>query len=298
MIGTRPATNSLMEISNMTIKSILVIGAGTMGHGIAQICAAKGLTAYLNDIAPELIDKGIGMVSQGLDRQVQKGKMTAQEKEDLLANIRPQNNLDIAADVDLIVEAATENIQIKKKIFSELDKLAKPETILATNTSSQSVTEIAAATNRPEKVIGMHFFNPVPIMKLIEIVRGLLTDDETFSTINELSKALGKEPVEVRDFPGFISNRVLMIMINEAIFCLHENIATAADIDTVMKLGMAHPMGPLALADMIGLDTCLFIMERLYSGFADPKFRPCPLLRNMVAAGRLGRKTGAGFYQY
>ena len=282
----------------MTIKSILVIGAGTMGHGIAQICAAKGLTAYLNDIAPELIDKGIGMVSQGLDRQVQKGKMTAQEKEDLLANIRPQNNLDIAADVDLIVEAATENIQIKKKIFSELDKLAKPETILATNTSSQSVTEIAAATNRPEKVIGMHFFNPVPIMKLIEIVRGLLTDDETFSTINELSKALGKEPVEVRDFPGFISNRVLMIMINEAIFCLHENIATAADIDTVMKLGMAHPMGPLALADMIGLDTCLFIMERLYSGFADPKFRPCPLLRNMVAAGRLGRKTGAGFYQY
>ena len=282
----------------MAIQKVFVIGAGTMGHGIAQVCAAKGLTACLNDVNRGLIDKGIAMVAKGLAKLVEKGKMAEAEKAALLARIVPADGMDGAAEADLVIEAATENLEIKKKIFARMDELARPSVILATNTSSQSVTEIAAATKRPDKVIGMHFFNPVPIMKLIEIVRGLATSDETFQTIRDLSKELGKEPVEVKDYPGFISNRVLMIMINEAVFSLYEGVATAQDIDTVMRLGMNHPMGPLTLADLIGLDTCLFILERLYTGFNDPKFRPCPLLKNMVAAGHLGRKTGRGFYQY
>ena len=282
----------------MAIERVFIIGAGTMGHGIAQVCAAKGLTAYLNDVNRSLIDKGLAMVAKGLTKLVEKGKMAAAEKDALLAHVVPAEGTDRVADVDLVVEAATETLEIKKKIFARMDEIARPGVILATNTSSQSVTAIAAATKRPDKVIGMHFFNPVPVMKLIEIVRGIATSDETFRTIYDLSKDLGKEPVEVKDYPGFISNRVLMIMINEAIFSLYEGIATAQDIDTVMRLGMNHPMGPLALADLIGLDTCLFILERLYTGFNDPKFRPCPLLKNMVAAGRLGRKTGQGFYPY
>ena len=282
----------------MTIQKVFVIGAGTMGNGIAQVCAANGLTAYLNDIEQGLIDRGIQTITKGLDRLVHKGKIDEGRKREILAGVHPALGTDKVGEADLVVEAATENIDLKKKIFAQMDELARPGVILATNTSSQSVTEIAAATGRPELVIGMHFFNPVPIMKLIEIVRGLDTSEETFRIIYDLSKRLGKKPVEVKDYPGFISNRVLMIMINEAIFSLHEGVASAEDIDTVMKLGMNHPMGPLTLADLIGLDTCLFILERLYTGFNDPKFRPCPLLKNMVAAGRLGRKAGRGFYEY
>jgi 3-hydroxybutyryl-CoA dehydrogenase len=282
----------------MAIEQVFVIGAGTMGHGIAQVCAANGLTVHLHDVARPLIDKGIAGVARALARQVEKGKMTAAAKDALLARIVPAETTGAARAADLIIEAATETLAIKKKIFSEMDALAREGVILATNTSSQSVTDIAAATKREDRVIGMHFFNPVPVMKLIEIVRGLATSEETFRAVHDLSKALGKEPVEVKDYPGFVSNRVLMVMINEAVFTLYEGVATAEDIDTVMKLGMNHPMGPLALADLIGLDTCLFILERLYTGFADPKFRPCPLLRNLVAAGFLGRKTGRGFYTY
>jgi 3-hydroxybutyryl-CoA dehydrogenase len=282
----------------MAIEKVFVIGAGTMGHGIAQVCAANGLTVHLHDVSRALIDKGIAGVAKALARVVEKGRMTAADRDALLARIVPADTTDPAREADLVIEAATETLAIKKKIFADMDALARPGVILATNTSSQSVTDIAAATKRADRVIGMHFFNPVPVMKLIEIVRGLATSDETFRTIHDLSKALGKEPVEVKDYPGFVSNRVLMIMINEAVFTLHEGVATAEDIDTVMKLGMNHPMGPLALADLIGLDVCLFILERLYTGFADPKFRPCPLLRNMVAAGFLGRKTGRGFFRY
>lgn len=283
----------------MKIDSVLVVGAGIMGHGIAQVLAQAGYSVHLNDVNDALIQKGIGSIDKGLERLVQKEKMTTAAKAEIMGRIHAAPSIPEAAAIcQLGIEAATERMPIKKEIFKTLDAAFGEGTILASNTSSLSVTEIAAVTKRPEKVVGMHFFNPVPVMKLIEIVRGFATDDETHAAIFELSKNIGKEPVTVADYPGFVSNRVLMIMINEAIFCLYEGVATAADIDTVMKLGMAHPMGPLTLADLIGLDTCLSIMERLYTGFGDPKFRPCPLLVNMVAAGKLGRKNGRGFYQY
>jgi len=282
----------------MNIQSFFVVGAGQMGHGIAQVAAAKGISVCLHDITLELADKGKKQVAKGLDRLVQKGKMTAEAQRALLEKIKPVADFAQVSQVDFIIEAATERLDIKKKIFAEMDGLARPEVILATNTSSQSITEIAAATKRADKVIGMHFFNPVPVMQLVEIVRGLATSVETDQTIYDLAVALGKTPARVADYPGFVSNRVLMPMINEAIYCLFEGIADAEAVDTVMKLGMNHPMGPLALADLIGLDTCLFIMQRLYQGFSDSKYRPCPLLVKMVEAGKLGRKTGEGFYKY
>ncbi|MCC6159152.1 MAG: 3-hydroxybutyryl-CoA dehydrogenase [Deltaproteobacteria bacterium] len=283
----------------MKIESVLVIGAGIMGHGIAQVLAQAGHAVHLHDISEDLIRKGLKGIDSGLERLVKKEKMTAEQKAAVMGRIHAAPSIEEAAKgCNLVIEAATENLAIKKQIFQRLDASFAPDAILATNTSSLSVTEIAAVTKRPHKVIGMHFFNPVPVMRLVEIVRGLATDDETHSAIFEMSQAVGKDPVTVQDYPGFVSNRVLMIMINEAIFCLYEGVATATDIDTVMKLGMAHPMGPLALADLIGLDTCLSIMNRLFTGFADPKFRPCPLLVNMVAAGKLGRKTGEGFFKY
>lgn len=282
----------------MPIQKFFVVGAGQMGHGIAQIASAAQYEVILHDITQELADKGKAAIGKGLDRLVQKEKMTVAEKDALLGRIRTVSDLKEAAGADLVIEAATENMEIKKKIFSQLDAICRPEIILATNTSSQSVTALAAVTKRPDKVIGMHFFNPVPVMKLIEIVRGIATSDETYQIIRELSEKLGKTPAAVADYPGFISNRVLMPMINEAVYCLYEGIASAADIDTVMRLGMNHPMGPLALADLIGLDTCLFIMQTLLNGFSDSKYRPCPLLVKMVEAGKLGRKTGEGFYKY
>jgi 3-hydroxybutyryl-CoA dehydrogenase len=282
----------------MTIERIFVIGAGQMGNGIAQICAQAGFAVKMQDIDLAYCEAGMATIAKNLDRQVKKEKITEAQKGEILARITPTLSQDEAADTDLMIEAATENIDLKKKIFVKMDQIVPDGKILATNTSSLSVTEIAAATSRPERTIGLHFFNPVPVMRLIEIVRGIQTSDATFETIFELSKQLGKTPVEVADFPGFISNRVLMIMINEAIFSLYEGVATEKSIDTVMKLGMNHPMGPLELADLIGLDTCLHIMNRLHSGFNDPKFRPCPLLTNMVNAGYLGRKSGRGFYKY
>ena len=282
----------------MNISTIFVVGAGQMGHGIAQVAAAKGIKVFLHDITQDLADKGKKAVAKGLERLVQKEKINPAEMHAILERIVTVSDLQLAAQADLVVEAATENLDIKKKIFIALDNITRPECILATNTSSQSITEIAAVTKRPDKVIGMHFFNPVPVLKLVEIVNGLDTSDETYQAVYELSLRLDKTPAKVADYPGFVSNRVLMPMINEAIYCLYEGIASAESVDTVMKLGMNHPMGPLALADLIGLDTCLFIMQRLYNGFADSKYRPCPLLIKMVEAGKLGRKVGQGFYKY
>ena len=282
----------------MSIETVFVIGAGTMGHGIAQVAAGKGLKVLLHDISLDLAEKGKAQIAKSLDRLVKKEKITTADKDQLLELITPVSDLNQAAQADIAIEAATENIDIKKKVFAELDGIVKQNVILATNTSSQSVTEIAAVTKRADRCIGMHFFNPVPVMKLIEIVRGLATSDETYQIVYDLSVKLGKTPAEVADYPGFVSNRVLMPMINEAVYCLYEGIADAEAIDTVMKLGMNHPMGPLALADLIGLDTCLFIMQRLYTGFSDSKYRPCPLLIKMVEANKLGRKTGEGFYKY
>ncbi len=282
----------------MSIRTIFVVGAGQMGAGIAQVAADKGFDVFLHDITQELADKGKNGIGKGLDKLIQKGKIDEAKKAALLGRIRTVANFEQAANADLAIEAATENMDIKKKIFAELDKLCRPEVILATNTSSQSVTALAATTKRPDKVIGMHFFNPVPVMKLIEIVNGIATSDETYQAIYELSVKLDKTPAKCADYPGFVSNRVLMPMINEAMYCLYEHVADAEAIDTVMKLGMNHPMGPLALADLIGLDTCLFIMQRLFNGFGDSKYRPCPLLMKMVEAGKLGRKVGEGFYKY
>ena len=282
----------------MVLESVFVIGAGQMGNGIAQVCAASELTVWMQDVEQGFLDKGMATVDRSLSRLVKKGRMTEQEKGAVLGRITPTLAPEDAAQADLVIEAATENIDLKKKIFIRMDQIVRPQVILATNTSSLSVTEVAAATGRPDQVIGMHFFNPVPVMRLVEIVRGLQTSDATFQAIHELTLTLSKTPVAVADYPGFISNRVLMVMINEAIFSLNENVATAQAIDTVMKLGMNHPMGPLELADLIGLDTCLHILNRLHTGFNDPKFRPCPLLVNMVNAGYLGRKSGRGFYSY
>ena len=282
----------------MKIKKIMVIGAGQMGGGIAQVAAQAGLQVILNDIDMSMIEQRVAFIDKTLTRNVEKGKITAAEQQEILARLVTSTDLQDAADVDFVVEAATENMALKETIFRKLDEITRPDVILATNTSSLPITEIAAVTSRPESVIGMHFMNPVPVMTLVEVIRGIATSDEVYAIVEELAVAMGKKPVEVNDYPGFISNRVLMPMINEAIFCVYEGVADPEAVDQVMKLGMNHPMGPLTLADFIGLDTCLAIMEVLYEGFADSKYRPCPLLRKMVKAGWLGKKSGQGFYAY
>ncbi|KYD19914.1 3-hydroxybutyryl-CoA dehydrogenase [Caldibacillus debilis] len=282
----------------MEIKNVMVVGSGQMGSGIAQVCAQAGFTVYLHDVSDEALDRGIQTIEGNLSRQVEKGRMTGEEMRAVIGRIRRTGDLADAKHCDLVIEAATENMQVKTSIFKTLAEAAPDHAILATNTSSLPITEIAAATKRPEKVIGMHFMNPVPVMKLVEIIRGLATAEETFAAVKEVAVRLGKTPVEVNDFPGFISNRILMPMINEAVYALYEGVAEKEAIDEIMKLGMNHPMGPLELADFIGLDTCLSIMETLHEGLGDDKYRPCPLLRKYVKAGWLGRKTGRGFYQY
>jgi 3-hydroxybutyryl-CoA dehydrogenase len=282
----------------MEIKTIMVIGAGQMGSGIAQVCAASGYTVYLNDLKQEFIDKGLAGIEKNLSKQVSKERITQEDLNGTMERLRATTDLQDAKHVDIVIEAAVENMEVKGNLFARLDEIAEEHTILATNTSSLPITEIAAATKRPEKVIGMHFMNPVPVMKLVEIIRGLATTDESYQAVEKLAVDLGKTAVEVNDFPGFVSNRILMPMINEAIYTVYEGVASPEDIDSVMKLGMNHPMGPLTLADFIGLDTCLYIMETLQEGFGDDKYRPCPLLRKYVKAGWLGRKTGRGFYQY
>lgn len=280
------------------IQKLMVIGSGQMGNGIAQVAAQAGLDVLMNDVKQEFAERGLATITKNLSRNVEKGRMTEEEKSAVLARISLSTSLDDAKDVDMAIEAATENMEIKMNIFRQLDAIAPAGALLASNTSSLPITEIAAVTNRPEHVIGMHFMNPVPVMKLVEIIRGLATSDETYETVKSLADQMNKTSVEVNDFPGFVSNRVLMPMINEAIYCLYEGVASVEDIDTVMKLGMNHPMGPLTLADFIGLDTCLAIMEVLYEGFGDSKYRPCPLLRKYVKAGWLGKKSGRGFYTY
>ncbi len=281
------------------MEQIAVIGAGTMGNGIAHVFAQNGYKVNLVDIAQASLDKGMATITKNLDRMIAKEVIDEAKKEATLGNISTYTDLKAGvSDTDLVVEAATENLNIKLKIFKDLDEACKAETILATNTSSISITQIGAATNRPEKVIGMHFMNPVPIMKLVEIIRGYSTSDKVTETIMELSKKLGKTPTEVNDYPGFVANRILMPMINESIETLYNGVAGVAEIDTVMKLGMAHPMGPLQLADFIGLDVCLSILNVMYDGFKNPKYAPCPLLVNMVMAGKLGVKSGEGFYDY
>ena len=282
----------------MEIKQVMVIGAGQMGSGIAQVCATAGYDVFLHDLKKEFVDRGLAGIEKNVQRLVDKGRLSIEEKAGLLERIKPSADLQNAKEVDVVIEAAVENMEVKKQLFAELDQIAPSHAILATNTSSLPITEIAAATSRPEQVIGMHFMNPVPVMKLVEIIRGLATKDEVYAAIETMAKELGKVPVEVNDFPGFISNRVLMPMINEAIFTLYEGVASKEAIDEVMKLGMNHPMGPLQLADFIGLDTCLYIMETLQEGLGEDKYRPCPLLRKYVKAGWLGKKTGRGFYEY
>ena len=282
----------------MNISTFGVIGAGQMGNGIAQVAATAGLNVIMSDIKIEFAEKGLANITKILGKNVDKGKITAEDKAAILARIKITADLKDMVDADFVVEAATENETLKFQIFKALDEICKPDVILSSNTSSIPIGRIAAQTGRPDKVIGMHFMNPVPVMKLVEVIRGLATSDETFQTTRDLALKFGKTPALSDDFPGFIANRILMPMINEAVFALYHGVGTREDIDTVMKLGMNHPMGPLALADLIGLDTCLAIMETLYEGFKDSKYRPCPLLRKYVEAGWLGRKVGRGFYAY
>ena len=282
----------------MVVKKIGVIGAGQMGHGIAQVAAQAGFEVTIQDIKDEFVKKGIGRIDKFLSKSIEKGRLTEDEKKKTMARIKGTTKLSDLKDVDLVIEAIFENVKVKKELFKELDKVCKKDCVLASNTSTIPITDLASVTSRPEKFIGMHFMNPVPIMKLVEVIRGLRTDDKTAKLIHELSEKMGKIPVEVNDSPGFVSNRVLIPMINEAVYCLYEGVGTPEAIDNVMKLGMNHPMGPLALADLIGLDVCLGIMNVLYEGFDDSKYRPCPLLKKMVQAGYLGRKTGRGFYTY
>ena len=282
----------------MEIKTFGVIGAGQMGAGIAQVAAMSGLNVIMNDIKTEFVDKGLANIAKILSRGVEKGKMSEAEKKAVLGRIKTSINLPDMASADFVVEAATENEKIKFQLFKDLDEICKDQVILASNTSSIPIGRIAAQTKRPEKVIGMHFMNPVPVMKLVEIIPGIATSDETFQVTWDLAQKFGKTPAKANDYPGFIANRILLPMINEAVYCLQHGVGSREDIDTVMKLGMNHPMGPLALADLIGLDTCLAIMETLYDGFKESKYAPCPLLRKYVEAGWLGKKTGKGFYEY
>lgn len=279
-------------------EKIAVVGAGQMGNGIAHVFAQSGFPVVLIDVSEAALERGRATIEKNLDRQLKKGGIDENARAATLANITSSTTLDSAADALLVVEAATENVELKYNIFRDLDRIAQPDCILASNTSSISITEIASKTNRPDKLVGMHFMNPVPVMKLVEIIRGLATSDDTTTKVVELSKALGKTPVEVNDYPGFVANRILMPMINEAVYCVMEGVGTPEAIDTVMQLGMNHPMGPLTLADFIGLDTCVAILEVMHDGLGNPKYHPCPLLKKYVAAGWLGRKAGRGFYKY
>ena len=282
----------------MEITKVGVVGAGTMGNGIAQVFATAGYDVKMRDIGAPQLERGMAAIHKSLGKFVEKGKLSESDSKAAIARIETTTDLSDLAGSDLVVEAVFENFEVKAEAFRQLDTILEPQAILASNTSSIDITRLAAVTSRPDRFIGMHFFNPVPLMSLVEIIRGLATSDDTYSTVRSTAEKLGKTPVEVRDYPGFVSNRVLMPMINEAIFALFEGVASKEDIDTVMKLGMNHPMGPLTLADFIGLDVCLDILNLLYEGFKDPKYRPCPLLVKMVQAGRLGRKSGEGFYKY
>jgi 3-hydroxybutyryl-CoA dehydrogenase len=293
-----PLSSFLKETSIAMVNICAVIGAGTMGNGIAQVAARAGMHVILRDISTDYLERGLAAISSSLDRDVKKGRLTEDEKRDIQSRIRTATDLAATGDADFVIEAVTEDLAVKSQLFAELDRLTRPDVILASNTSSISITKLAAATKRPKKVIGMHFMNPVPVMPLVEVICGLATDDATAAQVNELCVKMGKTPLVSKDSPGFISNRVLMPMINEAIFTLYEGVATREAIDGIMKLGMNHPMGPLTLADFIGLDVCLAIMDVLYDGFQDSKYRACPLLRQYVAAGWLGRKSGRGFYEY
>lgn len=286
------------ETTGNEIRTIGVVGAGTMGHGIAQVSAQSGYRVVLADVAPAALEKGLASIAKGYERQVAKSKLSPEERDAALGRLSGTSDLGELGPVDLAIEAVVERLDVKLTVLRDLDRVCGPAAILATNTSSISITKLAAATGRPERVIGMHFMNPVPVMQLIEVIRGLATDQATYDAVADAARRMGKTPVEVHDAPGFVSNRVLMPMINEAVYCLYEGVGTPEAIDQVMKLGMNHPMGPLALADLIGLDVCLDILRVLLDGFGDPKYRPCPLLVKMVDAGRLGRKTGRGFYSY
>lgn len=282
----------------MNIKTIGVVGAGTMGNGIVQVCATAGLKVIMQDIAEDAVQGGLNTVSTSLDRLIKKEKISDTDKQSTLANIETSTSLESLANVDLVIEAATENEKLKLQIFQQLDEICKPEALLASNTSSISLTKIAGATQRAEQVVGMHFMNPVPMMKLVEVIRALQTSDSVYQQIHELSEFIGKVPVEAKDSPGFVANRILIPMINEAAYVYYEGLASAEGIDEIMKLGMAHPMGPLMLADLIGLDTCYAVIKVLHEGFSDSKYRPCPIWQQMVDAGYLGRKSGRGFYRY